>query len=53
MSCAKKSSPTGFNPSDALIRQLDQGLPRLAAGSERRRSLTAWPWIIRHNGNAE
>ena len=37
---------------DAVIRQLEQGLPRLAADTERLRSLTAWPWIIRLNLNA-
>jgi hypothetical protein len=34
-----------YNHLDAVIRQLEQGLPRLAADSDRLRSLTAWPWI--------
>jgi transposase len=41
-----------FNHLDAVIRQLEQGLPRLAADSKSLRSLTAWPWIIRLNLNA-
>jgi DDE superfamily endonuclease len=41
-----------FNHLDAVIRQLEQGLPRLAAAAERLRSLTAWPWIVRLNLNA-
>jgi hypothetical protein len=41
-----------FNHLDAVIRQLEQGLPRLAAAAERLRSLTAWPWIISLNLNA-
>ena len=41
-----------FNHLDAVIRQLEQGLPRLAAAPERLRSLTAWPWIISLNLNA-
>ena len=32
-----------FNHMDAVIRQLEQGLPRLAADAERLRNLTAWP----------
>jgi putative transposase len=35
-----------FNHLDGVVRQLEQGLPRLAADAERLRSLTAWPWII-------
>ena len=38
-----------FNHLDAVIRQLEHGLPRLAADSERLRSLTAWPWIVSLN----
>jgi len=38
-----------FNHLDAVIRQLEQGLPRLAANREGLRSLTAWPWIISLN----
>ena len=41
-----------FNHLDAVIRQLEQGLPRLAADSDRLRSLTAWPWIVRLNLDA-
>jgi len=41
-----------FNHLDAVIRQLHQGLPRLAADRERLRGLTAWPWIISLNLNA-
>jgi hypothetical protein len=41
-----------FNHMDAVIRQLEQGLPRLAADSKGLRSLTAWPWIISLNLNA-
>jgi len=41
-----------FNHLDAVIRQLEQGLPRLAADSEGLRRLTAWPWIINLNLNA-
>ena len=41
-----------FNPRDAGIRQLEHGLPCLAADSERLRSLTAWPWIVSLNLNA-
>ena len=41
-----------FNHMDAVIRQLEQGLPRLAADSRGLRSLTAWPWIISINLNA-
>jgi hypothetical protein len=41
-----------FDHLDAVIRQLEQGLPRLAADPERLRSLTAWPWIISLNLNA-
>ena len=41
-----------FNHLDAVVRQLEHGLPRLAADSEGLRSLTAWPWIISLNLNA-
>lgn len=41
-----------FNHLDAVVRQLQQGLPRLAADAERLRSLTAWPWIGSLNLNA-
>ena len=42
-----------FNHMDAVIRQLEHGLPRLAADSKGLRSLTAWPWIISLNLNAK
>ena len=29
-----------------VLRQLEQGLPRLAADTDRVRSITAWPWIV-------
>ena len=35
-----------FNHLDAVVTQLEHGLPRLAADSEGLNSLTAWPWII-------
>jgi transposase len=35
-----------FDNLAAVIRQLQQGLPRLSADRERLRSLTAWPWIV-------
>jgi len=41
-----------FNHLDAVVRQLEQGLPRLAADSERLRGLTAWPWLISSNLSA-
>ena len=41
-----------FNHLDAVIRQLEDGLPRMAANPEGLRSLTAWPWIVRLNLNA-
>jgi hypothetical protein len=41
-----------YNHLDGVIRQLEQGLPRLAADAERLRSLTAWPWIVSLNLNA-
>jgi hypothetical protein len=41
-----------FNHLDAVIRQLHQGLPRLAADQERLRGLTAWPWIVSLDLNA-
>lgn len=36
----------------SVTRQLEQGLPRLAADPARLRGLTAWPWIISLNLNA-
>jgi len=41
-----------FNHLDAVVQQLEHGLPSLAADSEGLRSLTAWPWIISLNLNA-
>ena len=41
-----------FNRMDAVIRQLEEGLPRLAANAEALRSLTAWPWIVSLDLNA-
>jgi len=38
-----------FNHLEAVIRQLEQGLPGLATDSKGLRSPTAWPWIIRLN----
>jgi hypothetical protein len=35
-----------FDDLAAVIRPLQQGLPRLSADRERLRSLTAWPWIV-------
>ena len=36
----------------SVIRQLEDGLPRLAANHNGLRSLTAWPWIVSLNLNA-
>jgi len=36
----------------SVTRQLETGLPTLAADHDRVRSLTAWPWIISLNLNA-
>ena len=41
-----------FNHLDAVIRQWEQGLPRIAADRERLRSLRAWAWIISLNWKA-
>jgi peptide subunit release factor RF-3 len=35
-----------------VVRTLEAGLPRLAADSDRVRSICAWPWIINLNLNA-
>ena len=32
--------------------QLERGLPKLAADSQRLRGITAWPWIVSLNLNA-
>jgi len=37
---------------DGVLAQLRSGLPRLAANTEALRSLTAWPWIVSLNLNA-
>ena len=43
----KKEFPNPvFNHMDAVIRQLEGGLPRLAANTDGLRSLAAWPWIV-------
>jgi hypothetical protein len=41
-----------FDSLEGVVRQLELGLPRLAGNSEGLRSLTAWPWIISLNLNA-
>ena len=41
-----------FNDLPSVIRQLETGLPRLAANTKGLQSLTAWPWIISLNLNA-
>jgi hypothetical protein len=41
-----------FNELGAVVRQLEQGLPRMSADRAGLRSLTAWPWIISINLNA-
>jgi hypothetical protein len=41
-----------FNHLDAVILQLQQGLPRMATNPEGLRSLTPWPWIVSLNFNA-
>jgi hypothetical protein len=41
-----------FSHLAALVQQPEQGLPRLAADRGRLHSLTAWPWIISLNLNA-
>ena len=47
MSFEKKEFRTGSSTtSPAVIRPLQQGLPRLSADRERLRSLTVWPWIV-------
>jgi hypothetical protein len=38
-----------FETMDAVICQLETGLPRLAANTQALRSLTAWPWIVSLN----
>lgn len=41
-----------FNDLESVRRQLEDGLPRLAANRASIRSLTAWPWIVSINLNA-
>jgi hypothetical protein len=41
-----------FDRMDAVIGQLEHGLPRLAADHVRLRSLTGWPWIVSLDLNA-
>jgi len=41
-----------FHHLDAVVKQLQHGLPRLAEDHPRLRSLTAWPWIVSLNLNA-
>ena len=36
-----------FDSMAAVVDQLEEGLPRMAANSQALRSLTAWPWIVR------
>ena len=41
-----------FDTLAGVIGQLESGLPRLAANQDALRSLTAWPWIVSLNLNA-
>lgn len=41
-----------FESLDGVVAQLKSGLPRLAENTEALRSLTAWPWIVSLNLNA-
>jgi hypothetical protein len=36
----------------SVTAQLERGLPKLAADSQRLRGITAWPWIVSLNLNA-
>jgi hypothetical protein len=38
-----------FSDMSGVIQQLESGLPRLAADTERVKSITAWPWIVNLN----
>jgi len=38
-----------FDSMEAVIDQLEAGLPRMAENAKALRSLTAWPWIISLN----
>ena len=35
-----------FDSMAAVVGQLEEGLPRMAANTQALRSLTAWPWIV-------
>lgn len=41
-----------YSDMSGVVNQLEQGLPRLAADKKRLRSITAWPWIVSLNLNA-
>lgn len=41
-----------FGEMAGVINQLHEGLPRLAADHQKLRSITAWPWIVSLNLNA-
>lgn len=41
-----------FADMSGVMLQLERGLPRLAADADRVRSITAWPWIVSLNLNA-
>ena len=41
-----------FNELSAVVRQLEHGLPKLSADHAGLHSLTAWPWIVSLNLNA-
>jgi hypothetical protein len=38
-----------FADMSGVVRQLESGLPKLAADTARLRSITAWPWIVNLN----
>lgn len=38
-----------FDSLDGVVRQLESGLPRLAANHDGLRTLTGWPWIVSLN----
>ena len=42
-----------FADLQSVLAQLEEGLPRLASDRKALRSLTAWPWIVRLNLNAQ
>ncbi len=48
----KEFSNRVFSDLTSVMRQLEAGLPRLANNNSALRSLTAWPWIISLNLNA-